>query len=385
MHLNLRIRPLRVLLAVAAVVVMVFLFRDRLLRLTMGPEPPSEQQRGISLDDTRPDEVTSIATGLDVPWSLGFLPEGGLLVAVRSGRLVHIVDGERRAEVTVPGVRQRGESGLMGLALHPRFVENEWIYLAFTAEGASGLQNRLVRYRWTGTGTGLADERVIVDGIPAAMFHDGGVVVFGPDGYLYLTTGDATSGELAQDSTSLAGKILRLTDDGGIPPDNPFGTLVYSWGHRNPQGLAWDDRGRLWSTEHGRSGARTGLDELNLIEPGGNYGWPLIEGDATRAGIKTPVLHSGPDYTWAPAGAAYLDGSVFFGGLRGEAVYEARLSDSDGPMLRAHFYGDFGRIRAVTVGPDGMLYFTTSNRDRRGLVRSGDDRIVRVDPRVFRR
>ena len=383
MRLDLRIRPLRLAVVVTAVVVTAFLFRDRLLRLTMGPEPPPELQRGISLDDTRPDEVTSIATGLDVPWSLGFLPQGGLLVAVRSGRLVHVVDGERRAQVTVPGVRQRGESGLMGLALHPRFVENAWIYLAFTVEGASGPQNRLVRYRWTGTG--LADDRVIVDGIPAAMFHDGGVVAFGPDGYLYLTTGDATRGDLAQDSTSLAGKILRFTDDGGIPPDNPFGTHVFSWGHRNPQGLAWDDRDRLWSTEHGRSGARTGLDELNLIEPGANYGWPLIEGDARRAGIKTPVLHSGPDYTWAPAGAAYLNGSVFFGGLRGEALYEARLSDSAGPMLRAHFYGEFGRIRAVIVGPDGMLYFTTSNRDRRGLVRSGDDRIVRVDPRVFRR
>ena len=383
MRLTLRIRPLRVLLAVAAVVMAGFLFRGQLLRLFMRPEPPPEQERGISLDDTRPGEVTTIATGLDVPWSLAFLSEGGLLVTERSGRLVHIVDGERRAEVTVPGVRQGGESGLMGLALHPRFRENAWIYLAFTTEGSSGPENRLMRYRWTGTG--LADARAIVDGIPAAMFHDGGQVAFGPDGYLYLTTGDATQGDLAQDRTSLAGKILRLTDDGGIPPDNPFGTRVYSWGHRNPQGLAWDDRGGLWSTEHGRSGPRrTGLDELNLIEPGSNYGWPLIEGDATGVGIETPVLHSGPDYTWAPAGAAYLDGSVFFGGLRGEALYEARLSDGAAPTLRAHFYGDFGRIRATIVGPDGMLYFTTSNGDGRGLVRAGDDRIVRVDPRVFR-
>ena len=382
-RLSLRIRPLRILIAVGVVVVAAYAFRGQLLRLLMGPEPPPEQQGGISLDDTGPGEVTVITRGLRVPWSLAFLPDGSLLVTERPGRLVHLVHGKRRVQVTVPGVRQTGESGLMGLTLHPRFAENGWLYLAFTTEGASGLENRVVRYRWTGTA--LGDAHVIVDGIPAARFHDGSRLAFGPDGYLYVTTGDATQGDLAQERASLAGKILRLTDGGGIPADNPLGTRVYSWGHRNPQGLAWDDRGRLWSTEHGRSAPRTGLDELNLIEPGKNYGWPLIEGGATRAGMEAPVLHSGPDYTWAPAGAAYLDGSVFFGGLRGEALYQVRLTDGARPALRVHFYGDFGRIRAVTVGPDGMLYFSTSNRDGRGRVRSGDDKIVRVDPRVFRR
>lgn len=380
--LSLRIRPLRVLLAVVAVAMIAYAFRGRLLRLFMAPHPPAAQQRGIPLADAPSGDVTTIATGLEAPWSLAFLPGDGLLVTERPGRLVHLENGERRAKVTVPGVRQVGESGLMGLALHPRFDENAWVYLAFTAEGSSGLENRVVRYRWTRTA--VVEPRVILDGIPAAAFHDGGRIAFGPAGYLYVTTGDATDADRAQDRGSLAGKILRVTDDGGIPADNPFGTAVYSWGHRNPQGLAWDDRGRLWSTEHGRSGARTGLDELNLIAPGRNYGWPLIEGDATHPGMERPFLHSGPDYTWAPAGAVHVAGSIFFGGLRGEALYEARLADGTAAALRVHFYGDFGRIRAVTLGPDGMLYFSTSNRDQRGKVRKGDDRIVRVNPRIFR-
>lgn len=381
-RMTLRIRPLRVLLAVVAVIAVAYAVRGRLLRWLTAPQPPAEDQRGIALHDTPSGAATTVATGLEVPWSLAFLPDGSMLVTERAGRLVHLADGERRADVTVPGVRQVGESGLMGLALHPRFAENGWLYVALTTVGSAGLENRVMRYRWTGTA--LLEPRVIVERIPAAMFHDGGRVAFGPEGYLYVTTGDATDADDAQERASLAGKILRVTDDGATPPDNPFGTLVYSWGHRNPQGLAWDGRGRLWSTEHGRSGARTGLDELNLIEPGRNYGWPLVEGDAARRGVEPPILHSGPDQTWAPAGAAYLDGSVFFGGLRGEALYEARLTD--GPAsLRVHFYGDVGRIRAVRLGPDGMLYFATSNRDGRGTVRPGDDRIMRVNPRLFRR
>ena len=201
---------------------------------------------------------------------------------------------------------------------------------------------------------------------------------------LYITTGDAGKSSLAQDKNSLAGKILRVRDDGSIPDENPFGNEVYSYGHRNPQGLTWDDDGNLWSTEHGRSGALSGLDELNLIRPGENYGWPTIQGDEKRFDMNTPIINSGPDVTWAPASALYWDGSIFFGGLRGETLYEAQLQNGIIVGLKSHFKKEFGRIRTVALGPDGMFYITTSNRDGRGTVRDGDDKIIRLNPAQFR-
>ncbi|HWQ99627.1 MAG TPA: PQQ-dependent sugar dehydrogenase, partial [Candidatus Methylomirabilis sp.] len=206
---------------------------------------------------------------------------------------------------------------------------------------------------------------------------------FGPDGKLYVTTGDAGRDRNAQDKTSLAGKILRLNDDGTVPDDNPFGTAVWSYGHRNPQGLVWDDQGRLWATEHGRSGILSGFDELNLIEKGKNYGWPAIQGDDKKEGLVTPVINSGANETWAPSGAVYVDGSVFFAGLRGETLYEARVNDTP-VTLKKHLVGQYGRLRAVVLGPDGDLYLTTSNLDGRGTPVTDDDRIVRINPRLFR-
>ena len=220
----------------------------------------------------------------------------------------------------------------------------------------------------------------------------GGKIAFGPDDYIYITTGDAGNAELAQNTDSLAGKILRLKDDGSIPGDNPFGNAVYSYGHRNSQGLAWDDKGQLWSTEHGRSGVLSGLDELNFIEKGKNYGWPVIQGDERREGMYSPVIQSGPDETWAPAGAVYLpakrqaglDGSIFFTGLRGESIYQAKISqDGSVGAIIAHFHGTFGRLRAIQIGPDGFLYISTSNTDGRGEPRPGDDKIIRINPSIF--
>ncbi len=230
----------------------------------------------------------------------------------------------------------------------------------------------------------LGERKVILDDIPAAHFHNGCRLAFGADGYLYVTTGDAGARDRAQDRRSYSGKILRVTDDGAVADGNPFNTAVYSYGHRNPQGLAWGEDGRLWSTEHGRSGLGSGFDEVNLIEAGGNYGWPVIQGDETQSGMTAPFLHSGADYTWAPGGAAYLDGRIFFGGLRGAALYEVWPLEEGRARLRAHFHDDFGRIREVAAGPDGMLYFTTSNRDGRGRARAGDDKILRVSPELFR-
>lgn len=358
---------------------------NRLIRAHFfGASAPEGLARGATVAEAGQESVEVVATGLEVPWEIAFLPAGDLLVTERAGRIVRLgPDGERRQAYRVPDVRSVGESGLMGLAVDPSFAENRRIYVMLTSQDpGGGLENRVERYR-LGEGS-LEDRAVVVDGIPGARFHDGGRIAFGPDRHLYVTTGDATAPERAQDRTSLAGKILRVAEDGRPAPGNPFRDEVYSLGHRNPQGLAWDADGRLWATEHGRSGVRSGLDELNRVEAGENYGWPTIQGDETAGGVVPPVIHSGPDVTWAPAGLAHLDGRLFFGGLRGEALYEVRIRGQGVTEPRVHFFGDFGRIRAVRVGPDGMLYLATSNRDGRGRVRRGDDRILRVDPAALR-
>ncbi len=326
-------------------------------------------------------EPKIVVEQLEIPWDIAFLPEGDLLITERPGRLVHVTASGEKTTLTVPDVYAFGEGGLLGLALHPNFSENSWVYLYLSSGGFGQTTNKIIRY--TIKDDELSESKTIIDNIPGAMYHDGGRMEFGPDGYLYITTGDASRSHLAQDKHSLAGKILRIKDDGSIPDDNPFGTAVYSYGHRNPQGLAWDDEGRLWETEHGRSGIRSGLDEINLIKSGSNYGWPLLEGDNTARGLQAPHAHSGTDTTWAPASAAYLNGRLFFGGLKGESLYEAILEEERIVEVKAHFTGMFGRIRTVRVGPDGALYLTTSNRDGRGQPHQSDDRIIRIDPETL--
>jgi len=324
-------------------------------------------------------EVEIFAEDLEIPWEISFLPGGDFLITERPGRLLII--GAVRKEIEIEDVTQKAEGGLLGMVLHPDFEENGQIYLYITNSVDGEISNRIERYRLVNGK--LNQKRTILDGIPGAPYHDGGRMEFGPDGYLYVTTGDATHSELAQDLDSLAGKILRLKDDGNIPEDNPFENYVYSYGHRNPQGLAWDSNENLWSTEHGRSGRLSGLDELNLIVKGGNYGWPIIQGDETRDGMISPKVHSGPDETWAPAGLAYFEGRLFFTGLRGETLYEARIDGTEVIELKAHFRKEFGRLRAVVVGPDENLYISTSNRGGRGKVRDGDDKIIRIPFEAF--
>lgn len=350
--------------------------------------PQSVEKAGKTATSTK-DDVTPIAEmpvaeviaeNLTIPWDIIWLPDGSMLVSERPGRILHITKNGNRAEVPYDGVRHEGEGGLLGMALHPEFEKNHFLYIYLTAPDEKGFtKNHVERYRFEAGA--LADKKTIIQNIPGALYHDGGRIEFGPDGKLYIATGDATKSTLAQDKNSLAGKILRLNDDGTIPGDNPFGTAVYSYGHRNPQGLAWDSEGRLWSTEHGRSGVLSGFDEVNLIEPGKNYGWPTIEGDKTQVGMEIPVRHSGATTTWAPASAIILNGSLFFGGLRGEALYEAVLDGTGTKELKRHFYQEYGRIRTVRVGPDGMLYMATSNRDDRGKPQSGDDKIIRINPK----
>ena len=329
-------------------------------------------------DDTRTYMV--VTDGLEIPWDIAFLPDGDMLVTERGGTLSRVARDGSRAHSINTDVRHIGEGGLLGIALHPLFEKNGFVYLYSTQEVEVGTINRVERFVLQGTE--LSERTVIIDNIPGARYHDGGRIAFGPDGYLYITTGDATDPDMAQDKDSLAGKILRLTDNGAAAPGNPFGTAVFSMGHRNPQGLAWDASGTLWSTEHGRSGIRSGRDEINSIEPGENYGWPLLQGDDTRDGFTPPVLHSGDD-TWAPASAAFVDDTLFFGGLRGETLYAYTPSTG---VLRHLYKGVFGRIRTVRYRPEeDALYITTSNRDGRGTPHPEDDRIIRIPLAALKR
>lgn len=316
-------------------------------------------------------EVEVVAQNLEIPWAVAFLPDGNMLVTERPGRVQRVTQaGAVELVAQVEGVLHIGEGGLLGLALHPDFGENNWIYLYLTySSNGNNTLNRVVRYSYAATG--LSERRVIIDEIPGARNHNGGRIAFGPDGYLYITTGDAGEPSLSQDTESLAGKILRVTDTGEPAPGNPFGTEVYSYGHRNPQGLTWRD-GELWATEHGPRAQ----DELNLVQAGQNYGWPQITGTQERAGMRSPVIQSG-DETWAPSGLAYHKGVFFFAGLRGSTLFSFDPENPD-VGVSEQFAGEFGRLRDVVVGPDGALYLATSNRDGRGSPAQNDDRIIRV-------
>ncbi|KKR33153.1 MAG: Quinoprotein glucose dehydrogenase [Candidatus Gottesmanbacteria bacterium GW2011_GWC2_39_8] len=320
-----------------------------------------------------------IAENLNTPWSIAFLPDEKMLVTERPGRVRFIENGklDQNPIAVISEVKEIGEGGLMGIALHPDFLINNHVYFYYTYEGQDGTLNRVVRMTYKNKT--LTDSVTIIDSIPGASNHNGGRIKFGPDKFMYIATGDAENPSQAQDKNSLAGKILRVTDKGSPISGNPFGNRIYSFGHRNVQGLAWDEEGNLWVTEHGRSGISSGLDEINLIESGKNYGWPVIQGDQTRDGMERAIQNSGST-TWAPAGAVYVGKSIFFGGLRGEALYEAVVENRRVYEVKEHFKGQFGRIREVILGPDGFLYISTSNKDGRGDVRGGDDKIIKVNP-----
>lgn len=334
------------------------------------------------IEDTQSQEnlprLTTIAQNLEIPWGIVFLPDNNMLVTERPGRVVHInlSNGEQTNIATITDVVHIGEGGLLGIALHPDFAENNYIYFYYTYRNdGNNTLNRVVRMRYENQS--LKDETTILDQIPGASNHNGGRILFGPNNYLYVTTGDAQQPSASQNTRSLAGKILRITDTGKPAPGNSFNNAVYSYGHRNPQGICWI-KDRLYSTEHGRSGAQSGLDELNFIRPGVNYGWPEIQGNETRNNMQTPIAHSGSE-TWAPASAACIGEKIYFGGLRGNTLYEAKLV-GENANINKHLVGELGRIREVIVGPDNMLYITTSNRDGRGVPSTGDDKIIRVNP-----
>lgn len=318
-----------------------------------------------------------VAEDLDVPWGIEFLPNGDMLVTERPGTLLRVErdSGNFTGQYEVEGVEHAGEGGLLGVEKHPNFSENRQIYLYMTTREGDMLRNRVERY--TLEENQLSGQETIISGLPGAVYHDGGRMEFGPDGKLYITAGDATNRQWAQETDRLAGKILRLNANGTVPEDNPFDNPVYSYGHRNPQGLAWVD-GTLWATEHGENRH----DELNLIRRGGNYGWPVIEADQSREGMIQPEIFA-ENTTWAPAGAAYTNGSIYFAGLRGETLYEARIQNSSVTGLEKHWQNRYGRLRAAELGPEGYLYVSTSNTDGRGIPVGNEDKILRIDPGNF--
>ena len=344
-------------------------------------------------DDDDHDRVRGevVADHLDTPWELAFAPDGRLFFTQRPGVVSVIENGNNKVWLELDSVAlEVGESGLLGITLHPDFSQNGYVYMGYTyAESKAPLKlvNKLVRYREDQATKTPVFDKVLLDNIPGNYVHNIGPLEFGPDGKLYLTIGEIFLPELAQDMSSLNGKILRMNDDGTIPDDNPFpDSYIYSLGHRNPQGLAFNpETGALWSTEHGPSEEQGCCnDEINLIKAGANYGWPLIRGSQTQSGLETPIQHSGATATWAPTGGIFVTqgdwaGSFVFTGLRGQALYRAVFDSSDPTKIQSverYLHKKYGRLRNVVERSDGKLLVAVSNQDGRGDPTSDDDRII---------
>ena len=323
---------------------------------TPSPTPTGPAEPGTPED---------LVTGLTTPWGLVRLDDGSLLVSERdTAKIKRVTEGTPATVTEVAEVQPTSEGGLLGIALSP---DGDQLFCYHTTNS----DNRIVRFRWDGEE--LSDPKVVLDGIPHAPIHDGGRLRFGPDGHLYASTGDASRRSLAQDTSSLAGKILRITTDGEPAPGNPFDNEVWSYGHRNVQGLAFDDDGRLWASEFGDQTE----DELNLITKGANYGWPEIEGDETTMEGRTNPVRVWPTSEASPSGLAFTAGSLWMGALRGQRLWQIPLTDGKAGKPVDHFHGEYGRLRSV-LAIDGALLVATSNTDGRGDVRKGDDRILRI-------
>jgi glucose/arabinose dehydrogenase len=304
-------------------------------------------------------QVTQIGTDTDVPWGLAFLPDGSAVMNERDTHNVVRVtaDGQKTVVGTVPDVSGTdGEGGLLGLAVSPCFDTDHWLYIFHT----TATDNRIVRIKYLNGSLDLTSEQVLLSGIARNKFHNGGRLRFGPDGKLYAGTGDGQNGSNAQNLNSVNGKILRINPDGSVPADNPFpGKYVFSYGHRNIEGLAFDSRGRLWEAELGNSL----MDELNLVHPGANYGWPACEGTAGNCGDPTFVA---PIQTWpvaaaSPSGLTIVDDTLYMAALRGTELWRMTITGRTTTAPKAYFTGTYGRLRTVEHSPAGGLWLTTSN------------------------
>ena len=343
----------------------------------IGPdtEPPDEEptisDKVAPVDGAAP-QFETVADGLEVPWQLDFSSDGRLFYTERAGRIGYVSEGNKFILATLPEVYQFGEGGLMGLALDPDFANNENIYICYTYLRGLFVRNRISRITESG---GIQSEEFLLDDIPGGSIHNGCRLKFGPDGKLYATMGEAGNRFAAQDIETLHGTILRINSDGSIPSDNPFAdSPIWSYGHRNPQGIAWSDDGTMYSSEHGQSAN----DEINVIVKGANYGWP--EAECTSDGEFTDPVRCYGDYTLAPGGIAIRSNELYVTGLRGKQIRKLTLSLSVERRIIGEeiFLSGFGRIRDVIISNDGYLYFATSNRDGRGEPEEDDDRIVRV-------
>jgi glucose/arabinose dehydrogenase len=359
-------RPLS-LVAIAATAALAFTACGLANPVTSpGPSAPSPSE---SVGQVQPaGHPFDVATGLVAPWSIVRIGDDTLVSQRDDARILRLNPDGSLAEVgVVAGVAHGGEGGLLGLA-HLEADGEAWLYAYFTAAD----DNRIVRMPFEGGE--LGEPEVVLAGIAKAGNHNGGRIAVGPDGMLYATTGDAAQPGLSQDPSSLNGKILRMTPEGEAPDDNPTsGSLVYSLGHRNPQGIAWDAAGQLWAAEFGQNT----WDEFNRIDPGANYGWPIVEGQTGDDRFVDPVLQ------WAtteasPSGLARVGDTFFLASLRGERVWAIYVGDDGTAGATPWFVGEFGRIRDVAAGPDGSLWFLTNNTDGRGDVRQGDDRLMQV-------
>ena len=387
-------RPIR---ALAAAILLVVMTATVSAEPIVGPKPQTVADVFLP---TPPDiRVEAWVTGLEAPWSLVFLPDGRALVSERPGRIRLIQNGhlEKSPYAVFETTRgasgagdfflnlfARGEGGLMGLAVHPKFPTEPYIYAMYTWRGVRGVRNRIIRLVDRGT-HGVFD-KIVLGGVPGALFHNGGRIAFGPDGMLYATTGEIFEMHMAQDLKAFGGKVLRIDPGGGIPSDNPFpNSPVWSYGHRNPQGLAWHpETGALYQSEHGPSG-EVGFgahDEINIIEEGRNYGWPRIVGAPGRAPYVDPIA-MWPNTSVPPAGMTFHKGALYVATLRSEALIRLRIEGRRVLSIERLFAGDeydgvLGRLRDAVDGPDGHLYVLTSNRDGRGSPRPGDDKILRM-------
>ncbi|ADZ08636.1 Quinoprotein glucose dehydrogenase [Methanobacterium lacus] len=306
-----------------------------------------------------------IAQNLQVPWAIDFLPNNTMIFTQRDGE-VKIIDPAGSETVGKMAVTAQGESGLLGLAVDPDFSNNNYIYVYYTASDG----NRVSRFVFNGT---LKNETILLDKIPSNNIHNGGRIKFGPDGLLYITTGDAGNNASAQDLNSLAGKVLRMDKNGSVPVENPYNNYVYTYGHRDPQGLAWSSNGTLYESEHGDNHN----DEINILVSGGNYGWPLYQGNNTAPGYILPMIVY-TDYTLAPSGIAFYNNKLYVAGLRGSQLRQISLTSNGSSFTgQQALFTQLGRIREV-VSHDGYLYIATSNTDGRGVPQLGDDKIIRI-------
>ncbi len=340
---------------------------------TSQPTPSPDAGKTDGSRDGAPRADGTLVDQLEVPWGVDFLPDGAAVVTERiSGRVLHVTpDGALSRLGGIAAAVAEGEAGLLGVAVSPTFDSDRTLFFYLT----TGTDNRVLSAQLDGKD--LGEPTVVLDGIPRGFIHDGGRIAFGPDGYLYVSTGETGNPGLAQDPDSLAGKILRITTDGTPAPGNPDpDSPVWSSGHRNVQGLAWDDEGRLWASEFGAST----WDELNLIEKGGNYGWPEVEGSGGGARFIDPQL-VWPVEEASPSGLAWADGHLWMAGLRGQRLWRIKVNAA-GKASRptAFFTEDYGRLRTVATAPDGTIWLTTSNRDGRGDPTPADDRIILIQP-----